>query len=79
MKWKHFLNKPQKDTFVPGDWNAIDDRFGRKAKASTMSRQWDGFMTANPEKRHEQDFLRSRPERIRTPWNRPEPDDVFVN
>jgi len=79
MKWSRFLTPGDKTWFVPGDWNAIDDRFGNKVKASTVGRQWDGFRTVHPERRHEQDFIRSVPERIRTPWNRPEPDDKFVN
>lgn len=58
--------------YVPGDWNAMDDVTGLQHKASELSRQWDGLMTADPEERHPQDFLRSVPDRIRVPWTRPD-------
>ena len=80
MKWKQFINPRNGTWFTPGDWNAIDDRSGKKVKASAASKQWDGFMTTQALRRHEQDFLRGIKERIRTPWNRTEGSaDVFVN
>ena len=79
MKWKHFACPQDKTRFIPGDWNTIDDRFGLKQKAGITHKQWDGFRTKAPEHRHEQDFLRSTKERIRTPWSRPEQTDTFVN
>ena len=79
MKWRKFLTPSDGTTFIAGDWNAIDDRSGLKLKASTVRHQWDGMRTAKPQRRHEQDFLRATPERIRTPWSRVEPDDKFVN
>ena len=81
MKWKRFITPSHKTTFVAGDWNVIDDYSGFKVKASTGHKQWDGLRTqaANLSQRHPQDFLRSTNERIRTPWNRSEQDDTFVN
>lgn len=79
MKWENFVTPENKTTFIPGDWNIIDDITGRKVKASKTTKQWDGFRSTKSQKRHEQDFLRSHPERIRTPWSRPEPPDEFVN
>jgi len=77
MKWTLFA-KTRGDEFKEGDWNVIDDRSGRKVKASATGLQWDGMRTVKPQKRHEQDFLRGRPERIKTPWTRIE-ENVFVN
>jgi hypothetical protein len=69
---------PEGSNFRPGDWNVIDDLTGMKVKASRVSKQWDGIRTTRPTKRHPQDFLRGTPEGIRTPWSRPEQEDVFV-
>lgn len=78
MKFSKFA-KPskQKTCFVPGDWNVLDDVTGFKVKASQTRKQWDGMRSAKALPRHEQDFLRSRKERIRIPWNRSEPADSF--
>ena len=67
MKWDKFITSPTGTNFVAGDWNAIDDISGLKLKASEIKLQWDGQRTRNPLRRHEQDFLRSTKERIRTP------------
>lgn len=77
MKWDRFIDRPHKTKFVGGDWNVIDDETGFKVKASTVGKQWDGFRLVDPKIRHPQDFLRSRTERIRTPWARPEVADTF--
>jgi len=81
MKFSRFLHPSgSKTRFVPGDWNYVDDISGHpKKKASTAEKQWDGRMTGHASPRHEQDFLRSTPERIRTPWTRPDQSDTFVN
>ncbi|KKL18900.1 hypothetical protein LCGC14_2470920 [marine sediment metagenome] len=79
MKWKKFLTPRDKTWFDDGGWNAIDDRSGEKLKASRVDLQWDGMRTRKALRRHEQDFIRSTPERIRTPWNRVPADEVFVN
>ena len=77
MKWGKFRTPQNQTRFQEGDWNVLDDRSGRKVKASETGLQWDGMRTTRPLRRHEQDFLRSTPER--TPWTRVEPDDTFVN
>lgn len=77
MKLTEFFS-PRGSDFKPGDWNVIDDLTGLKVKASTVSKQWDGIRTQRPTQRHPQDFLRGTPEKIRTPWARPEPEDEFV-
>ena len=61
-----------KTQYVPGSYNAMDDVTGLQHKAHELSRQWDGLMTADPEERHPQDYLRSVPDRIRVPWSRPD-------
>jgi len=65
-----------------GNWNAICDSCGRKFKASSMMRRWDGVMVCKEdyEVRHPQDFLRVQRERISVPWVRPDPSqDTFIN
>ncbi|MCH8022924.1 MAG: hypothetical protein IH932_04185 [Thaumarchaeota archaeon] len=79
MKWSRFITPRRQTVFVPGDWNSIDDRFGTKVKASSTSLQWDKFRTVAAQRRHEQDFIRSTNETIRTPFSRPEPTDGFIN
>lgn len=76
-KWRD-TQSDGRNTFIAGTWNAIDDRSGAKVKASDTRKQWDGFRTVKPQKRHEQDFLRARKEKIGTPWTRPRTDN-FVN
>jgi len=78
-KWSKFVTPPDKTWFQDGGWNMIDDRSGEKVKASTTTLQWDGMRSTRSQRRHEQDFLRGFPERIRTPWSRVEPTDDFVN
>lgn len=79
MKWGRYYQPDNKNRFVPGDWNSIDDRFGTKVKASKTQKQWDGFRTVAAERRHEQDFIRAVSERIRSPYSRPEVRDQFRN
>lgn len=52
----------REDYFAPGDWNAICDGCGAKLKASTLRKDWQGFMKCHPcwEPRHPQDFVRTR-------------------
>lgn len=78
MKWNRFFHEPTKTIFIPGDWNLIDDLTGMKVKASATTKEWDGFRSTKSQRRHEQDFLRSFPERIRTPFARPEQTDTFA-
>ena len=62
-------------------WNAICDSCGRKFKASSLLRRWDGLMVCKEdyEVRHPQDFLRVQREKIAVPWIRPYPaQDTFL-
>lgn len=72
MKWAKFSTPQTETTFKEGDWNVIDDRFGHKVKASETTKQWDGMRSIGSQQRHPQDFIRAKPERIGTPWSRPE-------
>ena len=64
-----------------GNWNALCDSCGRKFKASSLRKRWDGLMVCNEdyEVRHPQDFLRVQQEQISVPWARPKPEqDTFL-
>lgn len=60
------------DFYATGDWNAICDECGRKYKASTLWKRWDGFMVcaAHWEPRHPQDFVRGVVDNQNVPWSR---------
>ena len=65
-----------------GDYNAICDSCGRKYKASTMRKRWDGLFVCEDdyEIRHPQLSLRVRGDKIVVPI--PRPDDLdpdYVN
>lgn len=65
-----------------GDYNAICDSCGRKYKASTMLKRWDGLFVCKEdyEIRHPQEFLRVRADKQSVPIPRPEPTpDHFIN
>lgn len=68
------------DHYARGDWNAICARCGRKAKASTFVRQWQGYWVCQEhwEPRHPQDFVRGKVERPTPPWTQPPPPDTFA-
>lgn len=63
----------KEDKFVPGAWNAICDRCGRKRKSTELRRTWQGYYVceAHFEERHPQDFVRARVERDLPEWTRP--------
>jgi len=64
-----------------GDWNAICDSCGRKFKASSMIKRWDGLFVCKEdyEIRHPQDFLRVRADKQVVPIARPDPvEDNFI-
>jgi hypothetical protein len=67
-----------KDYFKLGDHNAWCDVCGFKFKASELRKRWDGMMCCPDdwEKRHEQDFLKSMPEKPAPPWSRPRNDKI---
>ncbi len=69
-----------KPTYVSGDWKATCDSCGCVFKASQLRRRWDGFMVCEQdfEQRHEQDFVRTKLEKISVAWTRPAPTDVFI-
>ena len=62
------------DHFVPGDWNAVCWDCGRKFKASTMRRNWQGFYECQQHwtPRQPQDFVRSIPDLQTAPWVQPQ-------
>lgn len=64
-----------------GNWNAICDSCGRKFKANTMRKRWDGLIVCQEdyEIKHPQLSLRVRGDKQIVPWVRPEADpDVFL-
>ncbi len=67
--------------FKSGEWNAICDSCGFKFKSGQLKKRWDGFMVCDGcnEPRHEQDFLRTKPDRQDLPWSRPQQTDSFVS
>ena len=69
-----------KPRYVKGDWTAICDACGRKFKASTLRKRWDGSMVCRDdfESRHPQDFVRAVSDTQVAPWIRDEPQDSFV-
>ena len=64
-----------------GNWNAVCYECGRKRKASTLMRNWQGYYVCPEhwEPRQPQDFVRSVPDVQTPPWAQPMPADVFLN
>ncbi len=62
-----------------GDWNAVCYECGRKFKASTMRKHWQGYYVchAHWEPRQVQDFVRNVPDVVTAPWSQP-PSDIFA-
>lgn len=62
-----------------GDWNAVCYECGRKRKASTLLRYWQGYYVCEEhwEMRQPQDFVRSIPDVQTPPWTQPMPGNVF--
>jgi hypothetical protein len=56
-----------------GDWNAACFQCGRKRKASTMKKHWQGYYVCPEhwEPRHPQDFVRGVKEVPGVPWSQP--------
>jgi hypothetical protein len=64
-----------------GDYNGICDSCGRKFKASTMKKRWDGLFVCEHdyEVKHPQLSLRVRGDKQSVPVPRPESEqDVFI-
>ena len=59
-----------------GDYNAACSMCGRKRKASTMVRNWQGQYRCweHNEQRQPQDFVRGVPDIVSVPWSQPELD-----
>src|ERR1035437_9129791 len=64
-----------------GDWNVACSMCGRKKKASTMVKNWQGLWRCpqHNEPRHPQEYVRAVPDIQTPPWTQPEPADVFVD
>ena len=63
-----------------GDYNAICDSCGRKFKASTMLKRWDGLFVCKDdwEVKHPQLSLRVQGDKQWVPIPRPEATDYFL-
>lgn len=63
-----------------GDWNVQCYECGRKQKASTMKRHWQGYWVCPEhwETRQPQDFVRGTADNMTPPWTQPEPAPVFT-
>lgn len=74
--------KGEADYLELGDWNAVCYDCGRKAKASTLVKTWQGFYVCPHHvdiTRHPQDFVRGIPDVQTPPWSQPQPADSFVS
>ena len=67
-------------SFDSGDWIAICDVCGRKFKALTLTKRWDGLMVCKDdfEIRQPQDFVRGVADVQAPPWTRPEAQNTYV-
>ena len=68
------------DYYADGDHNAVCYECGRKRKASTLKRHWQGYWVCPEhwEPRHPQDFVRNVPDIQTPPWVQSMPTDTFV-
>lgn len=73
--------KGRADHLALGDWNAVCYECGRKRKASTLKKHWQGYMVCPEhwEARQPQDFVRGVPDTEAPAWTQPMPADVFVS
>jgi hypothetical protein len=63
-------------------WRVICDRCGFKRWNYELRREWTGLRVCADtcfEKRHEQDFVRAKPDKQNPPWVRPEPAEIDVS
>lgn len=67
--------KGRADYYAAGDWNAMCFRCGRKRKASTLKKQWQGYYVCPEhwEPRQPQDFVRGISDNPTAPWSQPWP------
>lgn len=70
-----------KNTYTVGEWNVICDVCSKKIKSSEAKQRWDGLIVcpSDFEQRHEQDFVKTRQDKITVPYTRPIPEYVFTN
>jgi hypothetical protein len=63
-----------------GDWNVICDSCGRKFKASSMRKRWDGLLVCREdfEVKHPQLSMKVRGDKQTIPIPRPEAEDQFI-
>ena len=68
------------DYLALGDWNAVCYVCGRKYKAGTMVRHWQGYWVCPKdwEARQPQDFVRGIKDTQIPPWTQPSPAPIFV-
>lgn len=68
------------DYYAPGDHNAVCFECGKKFKASTLKKHWQGYYVCEEhwEPRHPQDFVRSVQDVQTPPWAQPIPADHFL-
>jgi len=68
-----FPGKGRADFLDLGDWNAVCYQCGRKRKASTLVRHWQGHYVCpeHNEPRQPQDFVRAIPDVQTPPWVQP--------
>ena len=69
------------DYLLLGDWNAVCYECGRKRKASTLMRHWQGYYVCPEhwEPRQPQDFVRSVLDVQTPPWTQPMPGNAFLS
>lgn len=67
------------DYYEEGDWNATCSMCGKKRKASTLVKNWQGQYRCpeHNEPRHPQDFVKGEADVITPPWTQP-PSDTMV-
>jgi len=72
------LGKGRADYLELGDNNAVCYECGRKRKASTLVRHWQGYFVCREhwEPRQQQDFVRNIPDVITPPWAQPASDNI---
>ena len=68
------------DYLALGDYNAVCYECGRKRKASTLMKHWQGYYLCPEhwEERQPQDFVRSVPDIQTPPWTQPMPANQFA-
>lgn len=71
-----FPPKGRADYLELGDWNATCSMCGRKRKASTLVKNWQGQYRCpeHNEPRHPQEFVRAVPDVQTPPWVQPYAD-----